>query len=132
MCLSKSTVVSSDAQECNTNSVFFFNSAGFRCCFSFIGCFYKMWEVDIIKSEEFIMNTERKYIREVVKKSLTTQFEKIVSEAKLTEQEEAVVRMIIIRKASVVETSLKLNISESTVYRTMREFYERANVILAS
>ena len=78
------------------------------------------------------MNTERKYIREVVKKSLTTQFEKIVSEAKLTEQEEAVVRMIIIRKASVVETSLKLNISESTVYRTMREFYERANVILAS
>lgn len=78
------------------------------------------------------MNTERKYIREVVKKSLTTQFEKIVSEAKLTEQEEAVVRMVIIRKASVVETSLKLNISESTVYRTMREFYERANVILAS
>ena len=78
------------------------------------------------------MNTERKYIREVVKKSLTTQFEKIVSEAKLTEQEEAVVRMVIIRKASIVETSLKLNISESTVYRTMREFYERANVILAS
>ena len=78
------------------------------------------------------MNTERKYIREVVKKSLTTQFEKIVSEAKLTKQEEAVVRMVIIRKASVVETSLKLNISESTVYRTMREFYERANVILAS
>ncbi|MBR6511133.1 MAG: DUF1492 domain-containing protein [Phascolarctobacterium sp.] len=77
------------------------------------------------------MNTERKYIREVVKKSLTTQFEKIVSEAKLTEQEEAVVRMVIIRKASVVETSLKLNISESTVYRTMREFYERAQIILA-
>lgn len=78
------------------------------------------------------MNAERKYIREVVKKSLTTQFEKIVSEAKLTEQEEAVVRMVIIRKASIVETSLKLNISESTVYRTMREFYERANVILES
>lgn len=77
------------------------------------------------------MNTERKYIREVVKKSLTTQFEKIVGEAKLTEQEEAVVRMVIIRKASVVETSLKLNISESTVYRTMREFYERAQVIMA-
>ena len=91
-----------------------------------------MGEVDIIKSEEFIMNTERKYIREVVKKSLTTQFEKIVSEAKLTEQEEAVVRMVIIRKASVVETSLKLNISESTVCRTMREFYERAQVILAA
>lgn len=78
------------------------------------------------------MNTERKYIREVVKKSLTTQFEKIVSEAKLTEQEEAVVRMVIIRKASIVETSLKLNISESTVYRIMREFYERAQVILAA
>lgn len=78
------------------------------------------------------MNTERKYVREVVKKSLTTQFEKIVSEAKLTEQEEAVVRMVIIRKASVVETSLKLNISESTVYRIMREFYERAQVILAA
>ena len=78
------------------------------------------------------MNAERKYIRELVKKSLTTQFEKIVSEAKLTEQEEAVVRMVIIRKASIVETSLKLNISESTVYRIMREFYERAQVILES
>jgi DNA-binding CsgD family transcriptional regulator len=78
------------------------------------------------------MNAERKYIREVVKKSLTTQFNRIVSEAKLTEQEEAVVRMVIIRKASTVETSLKLNISESTVYRIMREFYERAQVILES
>jgi DNA-binding CsgD family transcriptional regulator len=78
------------------------------------------------------MNAERKYIREVVKKSLTTQFNRIVSEAKLTEQEEAVVRMVIIRKASTVETSLKLNISESTVYRIMREFYERAAVILES
>ena len=78
------------------------------------------------------MNVERKQVREVVKKSLTTQFEKIVSEAKLTEQEEAVVRMVIIRKASIVETSLKLNISESTVYRIMREFYERAAVILES
>jgi DNA-binding CsgD family transcriptional regulator len=78
------------------------------------------------------MNAERKYIREVVKKSLATQFNRIVSEAKLTEQEEAVVRMVIIRKASTVETSLKLNISESTVYRIMREFYERASVILDS
>lgn len=76
------------------------------------------------------MDAERKYIREVVKKSLTTQFEKIVGEAKLTEQEEAVVRMVIIRKASTVETSLKLNISESTVYRIMREFYERAQAVL--
>jgi DNA-binding CsgD family transcriptional regulator len=78
------------------------------------------------------MNAERKYIREVVKKSLRANFEKIVVEAKLTEQEEAVVRMVIIRKASTVETSLKLNISESTVYRIMREFYERAQVILES
>ena len=76
------------------------------------------------------MNAERKAIRELVKKSLRANFEKIVNEAKLTEQEEAVVRMIIIRKASTVETSLKLNISESTVYRIMREFYERAQVIL--
>ena len=35
-------------------------------------------------------------------------------------------------KLSIVETSLKLNISESTVCRIMREFYERAQVILAS
>ena len=78
------------------------------------------------------MNAERKAIRELVKKSLRVNFEKIVNEAKLTEQEEAVVRMVIIRKASTVETSLKLNISESTVYRIMREFYERAQVILES
>ena len=78
------------------------------------------------------MDVERKQVREVVKKSLRANFEKIVGEAKLTEQEEAVVRMVIIRKASTVETSLKLNISESTVYRIMREFYERASVILDS
>lgn len=78
------------------------------------------------------MDVERKAVREQIKKSLRENFEKIIYASKLTEQEEAVVRMVIIRKASVVETSLKLNISESTVYRTMREFYERANVILAS
>jgi DNA invertase Pin-like site-specific DNA recombinase len=78
------------------------------------------------------MNAERKYIREVVKKSLRANFEKIVVEAKLTEQEEAVVRMVILRKGSTVETALKLNMSESTVYRIMREFYERAQVILES
>jgi DNA-binding CsgD family transcriptional regulator len=78
------------------------------------------------------MNVERKQVREVVKRSLATQFNRIVSEAKLTEQEEEVVRMVIIRKASTVETSLNLNISESTVYRIMREFYERAQVILES
>lgn len=78
------------------------------------------------------MDAERKAIREQIKKSLRNNFEKILVEAKLTEQEEAVVRMIILRKCSTVETSLKLNISESTVYRIMREFYERAQVILES
>lgn len=78
------------------------------------------------------MDAERKYTRELIKKSLRENFERILHEAKLTEQEEAVVRMVIIRKASTVETSLKLNISESTVYRIMREFYERAQVILES
>lgn len=78
------------------------------------------------------MDAERKAIREVVKKSLRANFEKILAEAKLTEQEEAVVRMVILRKGSTVETALKLNMSESTVYRIMREFYERAQVILES
>ena len=78
------------------------------------------------------MDAERKAVREQMKKSLKTSFEKIVVEAKLTDQEETVVRMVILRKCSTVETSLKLNISESTVYRIMREFYERAQVILAA
>ena len=78
------------------------------------------------------MDAERKYTRELVKKSLRENFEKILHEAKLTEQEEAVVRMRVLRNASIVETSLKLNISESTVCRTMREFYTRAQVILES
>ena len=78
------------------------------------------------------MNAERKAVREQMKKSLKTSFEKIVVEAKLTVQEETVVRMVILNKSSIVETSLKLNISESTVYRIMREFYERAQVILAA
>ena len=78
------------------------------------------------------MDAERRYTRELVKKSLRENFEKILHEVKLTEREEAVVRMRVLRNASIVETSLKLNISESTVCRTMREFYERAQVILAS
>jgi len=78
------------------------------------------------------MDVERRYTRELIKKSLRENFEKILHEAKLTEQEEAVVRMRVLRNASIVETSLKLNISESTVCRIMREFYERAQVILAS
>lgn len=77
------------------------------------------------------MDTERKLCREIIKKSLRENFEKILHEAKLTEQEEEIVRMVIVNKASTIETSLKLHISESTVYRVMREFYERAQVILA-
>ncbi len=76
------------------------------------------------------MDAERKYTRELIKKSLRENFERILHEAKLTDNEEAVVRMVVLRKCSTVETSLKLNISESTVYRIMREFYERAQVIL--
>ena len=78
------------------------------------------------------MDAERKYTRELIKKSLRENFEKILHEAKLTDNEEAVVRMVVLRKASRVETSLKLNMSESTVSRIMREFYERAQVILES
>ncbi|MBQ8691297.1 MAG: hypothetical protein IJ516_05690 [Phascolarctobacterium sp.] len=76
------------------------------------------------------MDAELRATREIIKKSLKTNFEKILAEAKLTEQEEAVVRMRILRNASTVETSLKLNMSESTVYRIMREFYERAQAVL--
>ena len=78
------------------------------------------------------MDAERKAVREQMKKSLKTSFEKIVVEAKLTDQEESVVRMVILRKCSIVEVSIKLNISESTVYRIMRSFYERAQLILAA
>ena len=78
------------------------------------------------------MDAERKYTRELIKKSLRENFEKILHEAKLTDNEESVVRMVVLRKCSTVETALKLNISESTVYRIMREFYERAQVILES
>lgn len=78
------------------------------------------------------MDAERKYTRELIKKSLRENFERILHEAKLTDNEEAVVRMVVLRKASRVETSLKLNMSESTVSRIMREFYERAQAILES
>ena len=78
------------------------------------------------------MDAERKYTRELIKQSLRENFEKILHEAKLTDNEEAVVRMVVLRKASRVETSLKLNMSESTVSRIMSEFYERAQAILAA
>lgn len=76
------------------------------------------------------MDAERKYIREVVKKSLRTQFEKIIYDAKLTEQEEAIVRMRIEKNYSVVKTAMTLHICESSVHKVMREFYDRAQVIL--
>ena len=77
------------------------------------------------------MDAERKYYRELVKKSLRANFEKIVYDAKLTEDEEAIVRYIIEKKYSVVKTAMTLHVSESTVCRTMREFYDRAQAILA-
>lgn len=77
------------------------------------------------------MDAERKYHRALLKKSLRTNFEKIVYDAKLTEEEEQIVRLIIEKKYSVVKTALTLHISESSVYRVMREFYERAQAILS-
>lgn len=77
------------------------------------------------------MDAERKYYRELVKKSLRANFEKIVYDAKLTEDEEAIVRYIIEKKYSVVKTAMTLHVSESTVCRTMREFYDRVQAILA-
>lgn len=76
------------------------------------------------------MDAERKYYREVIKQSLRDNFEKILFAAKMTDEEEAIVRLVIIKKYTTVKTALALHISESTVYRTMREFYERAQAIL--
>ena len=76
------------------------------------------------------MNAERKYIREVVKKSLRANFEKIVYDAKLTEGEEQIVRLIIEKKYSVVKTAMTLHVCESTVHKVMREFYDRAQAML--
>lgn len=76
------------------------------------------------------MDAERKYYREVIKKSLRSNFEKIIYDAKLTEDEEAIVRCIIEKKYSVVKAALTLHVSESTVCRTMREFYDRVQAIL--
>lgn len=78
------------------------------------------------------MDVERKYYREVIKKSLRENFEKILYAAKLTEDEEQIVRLIIEKRYSTVKTALTLHVSESTVCRTMREFYERAQAILSN
>jgi hypothetical protein len=53
-----------------------------------------------------IMDAERKYIRELIKKSLRENFERILHEAKLTDNEESVVRMVVLRKCSTVEAAL--------------------------
>lgn len=76
------------------------------------------------------MNTERKEYRALLKQSLRTDFEKILYAAKVTDEEEQIIRMVIEKKYSVVKTALELHISESTVYRTMREFYDRTQAIL--
>ena len=42
------------------------------------------------------MNIEKKYIRRLLKKSLKSDFEKILAEAKMTEAEERIVRSAIV------------------------------------
>lgn len=76
------------------------------------------------------MNTERKEYRALLKQALRTDFEKILYAAKVTDEEEAIIRMVIEKKYSVVKTALELHVSESTVYRVMRDFYDRTQAIL--
>lgn len=76
------------------------------------------------------MNAERKEYRALLKQSLRKDFERIVYDAKLSEEEEAIVRMVIEKKYSYIKTAMSLHISESSVYRIMREFYERTQAIL--
>lgn len=80
--------------------------------------------------EERIMDAERKYYREVIKQSLRGNFEKILYDEKMTDEEEEIIRLVIIKNYSTVKTALTLHTSESTVYRTMREFYDRVQAIL--
>lgn len=76
------------------------------------------------------MNTERKEHRALLKQALRTDFEKILYAAKITDEEEQIVRMVIEKKYSTVKTAMTLHVSESTVYRVMREFYDRTQAIL--
>lgn len=87
------------------------------------------WEVDIFKWGNK-MDTERKEIRHFIKQSLRDNFERILYDAKMTDEESEVVRMVVVQKASVVKTAMALNISESTVYRIMRDFYDRTQALL--
>ena len=76
------------------------------------------------------MNIERKHIRQYLKKSLKSDFEKILYEAKMTADEEEIIRSICCKGMSKVQTALALHVSESTVYRVMDDFYDRAVAIL--
>ena len=48
------------------------------------------------------MNIEKKYIRRLLKKSLKSDFEKILAEAKMTEAEERIVRSAIVLGSSKI------------------------------
>ena len=76
------------------------------------------------------MNIEKKYIRRLLKKSLKSDFEKILAEAKMTEAEERIVRSAIVLGSSNIQTAMSNNVSESTVYRVLDDFYDRAIAIL--
>ena len=76
------------------------------------------------------MNIEKKYIRRLLKKSLRGDFEKILGEAKMTVAEENIIRSVFVDGRSKVETAMKNNVSESTVFRVTDDFCERAIAIL--
>ena len=48
----------------------------------------------------------------------------------MTEVEERIVRSAIVLGSSKIQTAMNNNVSESTVYRVMDDFYERAIAIL--
>lgn len=77
------------------------------------------------------MNIEKKYIRRLLKKSLRGDFEKILSEAKMTKTEEQIIRNIYVDGYSKIETAMKNNVSESTVFRVTDDFCDRAIAILS-
>lgn len=77
------------------------------------------------------MNIEKKHIRRLLKKCLRGDFEKILSEAKMTKTEEHIIRNIYVDGFSRVETAMKNNVSESTVFRVTDDFCDRAIAILS-
>lgn len=77
------------------------------------------------------MNIEKKYIRRLLKKSLRGDFEKILSESKMTKTEEQIIRNIYVDGYSKIETAMKNNVSESTVFRVTDDFCDRAIAILS-